>query len=107
MHRCAAPASCWRLNALSQAHAPGHLGTLPRVARRGHGIVGLEPELLAIRLWRELVRDVEVAPEGFLLLAADQAREVLFTNRAAHRDGGLQSGWLGLLSTESVESAAN
>jgi hypothetical protein len=52
------PGSGCRLQATSQADAPGHLGTLPGVAGRGHGVVGLEPELLAIGLRRELVRDV-------------------------------------------------
>jgi hypothetical protein len=75
----ALPGSCW-LNALSQARAPGHLGTLPRVTGCGHGIVGLEPELLAVRLGRESVGDVEVAPQGSVLLAADQADEVVIVN---------------------------
>jgi len=94
------PASRWRLTALSQAHALGHLGALPGIAGCGHGIVGLEPELLAVGFWRELVRDVEVAPKDFLRLAADKTDEVILVDRTAHRDGGLQFGWLGLLSTE-------
>ena len=100
-------ASWWRLHAASQADALGHLGTLPRVARRRHGVVGLEPELLAVRLRRELVRDVEMAPKDSLVLAADQADQVIVPDRAAHRDGGLRSGWLSLLSTESIESTAD
>jgi hypothetical protein len=100
------PASCWRLSALSQAHALGHLGTLPGVGRRGHGIVGLEPEQLAIRLRRQLVRDVEMAPKNFLLLAADQADEVIVPDRPADGHGGLRFG-LGMLLTERIERARN
>ena len=86
-----------------EADALGHLGTLPGVAGCGHGIVGLEPELLAVGFRRELVRGVEMAPKDFLLLAADQTGEVVVLDRAAHRDGGLRLGRLGLLSTEGAE----
>jgi hypothetical protein len=101
------PASRWRLNTLSKADALGRLGALPGVAGRGHGIVGLEPELLAVGFRRELVRNAEMAPKGFLLLAANQTGEVFVSNRAAHSDGGLRLGWLGLLSTEGIQSVAD
>jgi hypothetical protein len=47
--------------------------------------------------------------KGFLLLAADQADELILPDRTAHRHGGLRfgRGWLGLLSTERRERAAN
>jgi hypothetical protein len=53
------------------------------------------------------VRDVEVASKGFLLLAADQADEVVIVDRAAHRDGGLRFDRLGRLSTEGTERAGD
>jgi hypothetical protein len=49
------------------------------------------------------VRDVEMAPKGFLRLAADKADEVVLVDRTTDRDGRLRFGWLGLLSTEGAE----
>jgi hypothetical protein len=48
-----------------------------------------------------------MAPKSFLLLATDQTREVVVSNRAADRDGGLRFDWLGLLSTKAPERPAN
>ena len=75
----------------------------------GHWIVGPEPELLAVRLRRELVPDVEMASKNFLRLAADQADEVVIVDRPARRDSGLRFGRRRLadLSTEGLERAAN
>jgi hypothetical protein len=53
------------------------------------------------------VRYAEMAPKDFLLLAADQADEVVIVDRSAHRDGGLRFGWLGLLSTKGTERLAD
>jgi hypothetical protein len=75
-------ASWWRLPATTQAEALGRLGTLPGVAGRGHGVVGLEPEPPAVGLRRELVRDIEMAPKGRVPLAADQADEVILVYRS-------------------------
>jgi hypothetical protein len=55
------------------------------------------------------VRDIEMAPEDFLLLAADQADEVIVLDRPAHRHGGVRfnRSWLGLLPTEDVKRVAD
>jgi hypothetical protein len=49
------------------------------------------------------VGDVEVATKGFLLLAADQADEVVIVDRATHRHGGRRFCGLWLLSTDGTE----
>jgi hypothetical protein len=90
------------LHALPKANPLGHVGTLPRVAWRSHGVVRLEPEQLAVGLRRELVRDVEMASKDFLLLTAHQADQVILPDRATHGYGGLWFGWLGLLSARSA-----
>ena len=46
-----------------------------------------------------------MTPKGFLLLAADQADEVILLDRAAHRHSGLRFGRLGLLSAEGTQSS--
>jgi hypothetical protein len=48
-----------------------------------------------------------MAPEDSLLLATDQTCQVIVPDRAADRDSGLWFGWLGLLSTETIQSAAH
>jgi len=53
------------------------------------------------------MRDLEMATKDSLPLAANQTREVFVLNRAAHRDGGLRFGWLRLLSTDAIQSAAD
>ena len=48
-----------------------------------------------------------MAPQDFLLLAADKTREVFVSNRVARRDGGFRFGRVGLLSAEGIQSAAD
>jgi hypothetical protein len=72
-----------------------------------HGVVGLEPELLAVGFRRELVRDVELAPKCFLLLAADQADEMIVMDRTADWHGRLRRGRLRLRLTEGAERSGN
>ena len=73
------------------------------------GVVGLEPELLAVRLRRVLVRDIEMAPKGPAPLAADQADEVILLDRTTHRHRRrrFSRGWPGVLPTERRDRAAN
>jgi hypothetical protein len=52
-------------------------GALPSVARRRHGVVGLEAESLAVSARREAVRGGKVPFERPELLAADQTDEVI------------------------------
>ena len=44
-----------------------------------------------------------MAPQDFLLLAANEADEVIIADRAAHRHSRLRLRRLGLLSTEGAE----
>jgi hypothetical protein len=53
--------------------------------RAVHRVVRPEHELLAVGLRRELVHGREMAPKKFLLLAADQANEVIVASRTAYR----------------------
>jgi len=97
------------LPATTKAGAPGRLGPLPGVARCHHRVAGLEAKQLAVRLRRELVRDVEMATKGLLLLAADQADQVILLNRPAHRHRRRPSGrgWPDALAAERCERATD
>ena len=62
----------------------GKLAPLLRIIGRHHRIVGLETERLAISVWREFMLDGEVPLQQLLLLAADQANEMVWSDGAAH-----------------------
>ena len=74
----------------AQTYPPSHLGTLRRIARRYQWIVGSQVVTPSVIRRAQLVAHGEMAFERLLLLAAHQADEVIFANRAAYRNSRLR-----------------
>jgi hypothetical protein len=94
-----------RLLGPSQPDTQGKLAPLLGVVWGRHRVVGLEPKSLAVLVGRKLVLHSEVALQQLVLLAEDQAHEVVWSDRPAH--GHNWSQLFGTLGSDSVPSDAN
>ena len=91
----------------AQAGLASHLGTLRRIARRGHRVVGSQAEAFTVFVRTQLVAYGEMAFEHLLLLAAHQADEVIPAERSAYRNCGLWRCGCGLRSITDLRQTAS